>query len=588
MKAMLNKKFRLRRFAKAEDGNVMIVAVVGLVAFLSIVSFVTDMGLKYYQTSRLQNAMDAAALAAVRHMPDEEKARAAALEYVEKNGFSTENVVVEFPSEEIVRVSDTRDMQTIFATLFKVEKVQIHAKAAAKYVHKNVGVDLDYLMFHGAGIPFNMSGHYNIGGSVFGNGNVYADGGAGSKITGTVFSAQNAGANTSSVTVGHLESNVVAQKMPDYDAMIMDIAPTAKKDVFEKTYRHISATSFYLNKYSGDTTLNSVVIINGSTYCSGNLSTGWSADLLTIYGDLYVKGNFNPQCPVYVTGNVYCGGNLVTGWDKNLKIGGSLYVEGNTDFQGTTAIYGEYFYTGGNLNRGSNYSLNCECETYIGGNSNINGASTFKGAVYCNGNFSKNGMVSMTVKKDFYVGKSLNLSNGGNNFGGDINVFGDGLTETDKVTTICGPMTLTGDIYNAVGELKLAGQGAYNIKGNLYSGGKIITMQGPHGITLSGCMIAEDDVEIGGSTHTYNEEGGTFSVYSRKGDITLKSEHGGFEVWGMIYAPYGNVALASGGFDIHGSIIANTITCTPGGLNMTYNDRTLPFTETIETAVLVE
>lgn len=85
--AMLKRKLCLRRFAKAEEGNVMLIAALGLVAFLSIVSLVTDMGLKYYRTSQLQNAMDAAALAAVRHMPDEEKARAAALEYVEKKRF---------------------------------------------------------------------------------------------------------------------------------------------------------------------------------------------------------------------------------------------------------------------------------------------------------------------------------------------------------------------------------------------------------------------------------------------------------------------------------------------------------------------
>ncbi len=585
---MLNKKFRLRRFAKAEDGAVMVVAAIGLIAFLSIASLVTDMGLKYYQESRLQNAMDAAALAAVKYMPDEEKARAAAIEYVEKNGFSTENLVVEFPSEEIVRVSDTRDMETIFASLFNVEKVQINAKAAAKYVHKNAGVELDYLMFHGDSIPFTLNGHYNIGGSVFGNGNVYADGGAGSKITGTLFSAQHADANHSSVTVNRIESNVTAQQMPDYDEMIMSVAPTASESVFERTYKPISKNSFYINRYPADTTLNSVVIINGATYCAGNLSTGWSSELLTVYGDLYVEGNFNPGCPVYVTGNVYCGGNLVTGWDKNFKVGGNLYVAGNTDFQGTTAIYGDYFYTGGNLSRGSNYSLTCECETYIGGAATLNGASTFNGAVYCKGSFAKKGSVPMTVKNNFYVCESLNLESGGSYFSGDINVFGKGLTAEDKVTTICGPMTLKGDIYNAVGELYLSGQGAYTIKGNIYSGGRIITNQGPSGITLSGCLIAEDDIVIGGSAHTYNETGGTFSIYSRNGDITLHSQQGGFDVWGMIYAPHGNVALASGDFDIHGSVIGNTISCSPGGLNMTYNDRALPFTKAVKTAVLIE
>ena len=93
-------------------------------------SLVTDMGLKYHQKSKLQSALDAAALAAVRYMPDEQTAKAVALEYVEKNGFTTDSVVVEFPSSEIVRVSDSRKGKTVFASLFKTDSVKINAKAA--------------------------------------------------------------------------------------------------------------------------------------------------------------------------------------------------------------------------------------------------------------------------------------------------------------------------------------------------------------------------------------------------------------------------------------------------------------------------
>ena len=69
-------------------------------------------------------------------------------EYVEKNGFTTESVVVEFPSNEIVRVSDSRTAKTVFASLFKTDSVQIKAKAAARYVDKNMAIDFEYLMFH--------------------------------------------------------------------------------------------------------------------------------------------------------------------------------------------------------------------------------------------------------------------------------------------------------------------------------------------------------------------------------------------------------------------------------------------------------
>lgn len=585
---MFKKKLRMNRFFRAEDGAVMVIAVLCLVAFLSVTSLVADMGLKYYQKSRLQSAMDAAALAAVRYMPDETKAKAAALEYVEKNGFTTENVVVEFPTDEIVRVSDTREAKTIFASLFKVKSVQIYAKAAAKYVDKNISVDVDYLMFHGDTIPFNLGGHYNIGGSVFGNGNVYADGGSGSSVTGTVFSSQSAGYNQYSVSVGGVESHVKYTPMPDYDDMIMTVAPVANEGMFEKTYQHISSSARYTNKYGADTTINSILTINGSTYCAGNLSTGWGSELMTIYGDLYVVGNFEPQCPVYVTGNVYCGGNLTTGWDKNLKIGGNLYVEGNTSLQGSTSVYGEYFYCGGNLTRGSTYTLTCECETYIGGNATLSGPTNFKGAVYCRGDFVKQGSVTMNVTGNVYAYKTLDIQSGGAYINGNVYVYGKESSSSDEVTTICGPMTLKGDIYNRVGKLELSGQGTYLIKGVIYSGGSISTNQGSNGITLNGCIIAEGDIKIGGSTHTYNEEGGTLSIYSRNGDITLYSQQGGFDVWGMIYAPNGNVALSSGDFDIHGSIIGNTISCTPGGLNMSYNDRALPFGDTVKISVLIE
>lgn len=584
---------RLRRFYKSEDGAAMVIAAFGLVAFLSVVSLVTDMGLKYYQESCLQNAMDAAALAAVRYMPDETKAKEVAIEYVEKNGFSTENVVVEFPTNEIVRVSDSRESKTIFASLFNVDSVQLNAKAAARFVDKKMAVNFDYLMFHGDNSQFSLGGHYNLGGSIFGNGNVHADGGAGSSVSGTVFSAHNATCNQYSVSVGRLESDVSSQPMPDFDATIMAVAPTADEDMFKKNYAKIDKKNFYLNRYSAGATINSPISLNGDTYCAGTLSTGYFSDVLIIYGDLYVEGDFNPQCPVYVKGNLYCGGNLTTTWGKSLKVGGNVYIEGDTTLQGDTDFYGDYFYTGGNLSRGSNYSLNCECETYVGGDVQLNGKSTFKGSVYCNGNFDKQGSVYMSVNGNIYAYKTLKLQSGGTTVNGDVYVWGKTslleTADTDTVVTdIAGPFTLNGDLYNRRGVLNLGGQGEYKIKGVVYSGGSLSTNQGSSGITLNGCMIAENDIKIGGSTHTYNEAGATLSIYSRKGDITLYSQQGGFDLWGIIYAPKGNVNLASGDFDIHGSIIGDTITCNPGGLNMGYNDRELPYAKNVKVAVLIE
>ena len=194
----------------------------------------------------------------------------------------------------------------------------------------------------------------------------------------------------------------------------------------------------------------------------------------------------------------------------------------------------------------------------------------------------------MSVKGNMYVYDTLKLQSGGTTVNGNIYVWGKNATDETPATDISGPFTLNGNLYNRKEELLLSGQGEYKIKGIIYSGGKLSTNQGSSGITLSGCMIAEDDIKIGGSTHTYNEAGGTLSIYSRKGDITLYSQQGGFDLWGIIYAPKGNVALSSGDFDIHGSIIGNTITANPGGLTMGSNDRELPFSQSVKAAVLIE
>lgn len=581
------KKKKSCRFFGNEDGAVMVIAALSLVAFLSVASLVTDMGLKYHQKSKLQSAMDSAALAAAKYMPDEQTAKSVALEYVEKNGFSAESVIVEFPTDEIVRVSDSVEGKTVFAGLFKVDSVKIKAKAAAKYVDKNMALDFDYLMFHGDNKQFNLNGHYSIGGSIFGNGNVHADGG-GSTITGTVFSGNNASFNQSSVTVNNVVSNAKKQQMPDFDETVMSVVPEVTEGIYNKIYTPISKNRFYINNYSAGTVINSSISINGNTYCAGSLSTSYHSDVLIIYGDLYINGDFNPQCPVYVKGSVFIGGNLTTTWDKSFTVGGDLYVEGDVTFNGHASLLGNHFYVGGNFKRGSTYNLQCNCETYVKGEITLNGPSVFNSSVYCMGIFDKQGSVSMTVNGNIYAYNTLKLQSGGTTVNGSIYVWGANLPLTGAATDISGPFTLVGDLYNRNGQLLLSGQGEYKIKGNVYSGGSVSTNQGSSGITLNGCIIAEDDISIGGSTHTYNEQGATMSIYSRSGDITLYSQQSGFDLWGIIYAPEGDVALASGDFDIHGSIIGNTITCNPGGLNMSYNDRALPYSKKIKTAVLIE
>lgn len=161
---------------REENGAAMIIAAFGLVAFLAITSLVTDLGLRYYQKSRLQNALDSAALASVTFLPDENRARADALDYISKNGFDTDNVTVEFPEEGVVRLTDVYVCQTLFANVFSETTMNIDAHAAAKYINKNLSIGFDYLMFYGEDSTFHLTGDFReVAGSVFGNGNIVVD-----------------------------------------------------------------------------------------------------------------------------------------------------------------------------------------------------------------------------------------------------------------------------------------------------------------------------------------------------------------------------------------------------------------------------
>ena len=96
VQAFFNNTFnKTKKFRREESGAVMLIVACSLIVFLSITSFATDLGLVYYQKSKLQSALDAAALAAASDLPNKTAARSTAMEYIEKNGFVKEAVLKE-------------------------------------------------------------------------------------------------------------------------------------------------------------------------------------------------------------------------------------------------------------------------------------------------------------------------------------------------------------------------------------------------------------------------------------------------------------------------------------------------------------
>lgn len=571
----MKKKQKLFAKRKDESGNIMIIAALGLVVFLSVASLVTDLGLRYYQKSRLQSALDSAALASVTSLPNKEKAKAVALEYVRKNGFETDNTVVEFPEEGVVRVSDTYECRTLFASVFSEDSMTMQARAAAKYIEKNMAIDFDYLMFYGEDSPFNLNGDFReVDGSIYANGDIMV-GCNDAAVIKDIASAKNIVFKNQMGYRPSVRDHVSHQEMPDWDEMIMSVTPKAEERQFTAPYAHITSGSVYKYYLTGDTYVSNFgAYAGGSVYCSGSLNTNYSSSELYIHGNLYVNGNFTPQCPVRVTGNVYVDGDFKPSWGTKVTVGGDLYVKGGISLQGETAVTGT-LYCGKDLN-------------IMNGNGTVYKFS----AIRCMGNFSTTSAwnAKVTVKGNMNIYGKLALGGGQNNITGNIYVWGKGAVAGEDVCYINGNLYLKGDVWShsEKGVLAFGGNGDCEIHGIIYSGGGIETRSGGD-ISLNGCMVAEGDINIGGASHTYNDSGATLSLYSRRGNINLGSQGSELKMWGIVYAPKGDIKISTNGLMIYGSLVGNTLTCNIGsGFYIGHNDRTLPFAKTVKCAALIE
>ena len=551
----------------------MVIAAFALVLFLMVASLVTELGLRYYQKSRLQNALDSAALASVTSLPDKARAKEVALDYMEKNGFSTDNAVVEFPQEGVVRVRDSHEYQSLFSGLFSRGNMQIASHAAAKFIQKNMAIDFDYLMFHGASTTFKLNGDVReVAGAIFANGNIQVSLNDAAIVDAIVSGGKvvfNNSMQRPSVT-----EYATKQDMPDWDEMIMSIAPVAEEEMFTDPHPHLTPDSGYSYAYEGNTNLQPIPARpDGSVICRGSLSTGYNnLTVLNVRGNLYVQGDFRPQCPVYVLGDLYVGGEFSPAWGMPVYVNGNAYVGGSASFSANTTVGGE-LYTGGNL------SLN-------------NGGAFYTfGKIHCMGNMNSTTAwgARVTVNGSTFVYGKLTLGGGGQNIlKGDVYVWGKNCTSATETCLINGYMNLHGNVWCGRGIVAFGGNGDCVIHGFVYAGGSVETRSGGD-ISLNGCMIAENNINIYGASHTYNDDGATLSLYSRNGNIILGSQGSALKMWGIVYAPKGDISISTNGLRVYGSLVANTITCNIGsGFYIGKNDRTLPFSKRMRSAVLVE
>lgn len=136
----------MKKFLREETGSVLIIVVVGMVIFLGITALVLDNGMEYITKSRLQNAVDAAALAGAQGLIVDDGGATATITaryYLDENGVvvpvdgvdnpDADAVSISFnnPDYTQITVSATRDVPFRFASIFGSDDQYRHNNVSA-------------------------------------------------------------------------------------------------------------------------------------------------------------------------------------------------------------------------------------------------------------------------------------------------------------------------------------------------------------------------------------------------------------------------------------------------------------------------
>lgn len=114
-------------------GNVSIILCLLITALFGFTAFAVDIGIVYAQKAKLNNAIDAAALAAVMELPnDDSKAKTVALDYLSKNNVEENEVSINISTDhKSIEINSVRNVKHLFAPIIGISNsnVQVSTKA---------------------------------------------------------------------------------------------------------------------------------------------------------------------------------------------------------------------------------------------------------------------------------------------------------------------------------------------------------------------------------------------------------------------------------------------------------------------------
>lgn len=304
------------RFFSNEDGAVAVIVAFAMVVLLSMCAIALDLGRIYLEKASLQNAVDSAALAGAYELPDTALASGQATQYMIKNGYSAENIQVDFEYDNtVIHVVGTKRTDTTFAKIFNVNYVDVNVSAKAKKEMKPLEQALGYRIFQGSQTnTLDLGGTIKIYGSVHSNGGLDVSPAYG-YIQGSAESCTDFYVNPYTTTVGSevLHAGYIA--MPDFTSETSQVFPSSYDTILNGSDFTRKTGMAYITgntKIVGDCYLyNQAVIDNANLYVDGNLTIGGSAPACQLNGNIYATGSITFTNTFSGCGCVFAKGDIL-------------------------------------------------------------------------------------------------------------------------------------------------------------------------------------------------------------------------------------------------------------------------------------
>ncbi len=318
---------KIHNYLKKNSGGTIVAYAMMLSMIIGICAIVVDIGRVVAEKSRFQNALDAAALAAVVDLPDCDKALETAITFIEKNGFCENDITVTFPADySEIHIQGSKKIDYFFARIMDFDTITIMPKASA--AGGSIGHAFDYALFSGSTnqeLIINGQGT-EITGSIHTNKNFRLNGGK-VTITGACEAVGNIIINGNNVNIGYQIEDAEIVEMPDFTDIIEEQATSC-------------GTYYHSNKvYDGNVNITSSIYVDGEINVNSSRFSGTGCILaensIVFNGSCLYSAPDDAVCFYSNNGNIIFNGS-------NAEIHGIIYApNGTVIFNGSNqTVYG--------------------------------------------------------------------------------------------------------------------------------------------------------------------------------------------------------------------------------------------------------